>query len=633
MRIGPLSMVIVSALFVPAAAADAALESFKKDAKEAIVKQVSFCKVAHGFVKAPCTGKLLGEKILPFLHPIEISGLRASQTIIDLDTGNWVSKARSWINKGLDWLGIPDRYRIPSKIGYDFALGMKLSDLKFSMPKGKEYQPEFGAKIDISIKVMSKGPFEGKKFSPGGSATGRLYVTVVPYGKDCTERKVDWTMAVLHMELTGLKVKGLPAWLTDNKLVLGILNWGLNKVYDDYPQYGTRGIAVCLDGKCPGKGKAEPASAPEPKKEGVLKLGGASGGNKYIGVTLRKDGTKKIEIKDHNLFCDLGQAVLNSGCTDAFVNAMANTVLPLSVPVPERYAGPGLSVSADKFTLAIDAKNHVALETKVGLRKKGEAEAFGVTLGASVRLRPMCTQKRFMMVMTPQIDAVRMTPLPGWLTNRVLRAAVNSNLKPMAFCFDSIKIKQLGKRINVCEVTDALFQEKCTGPFINALAGSVFPLRVRPSHYKDIEKVAPNLKLKTLLSGIQVGVEKASVALAPGKTKSAKIGVEVSVAKDGQSSKLVTGGTATFLVRQKCGRDKNLVEVSPHVDELRISPIPQWLLDATIVNLGNATIGKDRVVCMGDCPKTAPVAPPATAAKKPAAAKPECSYATFQGGK
>src|SRR5262249_8047654 len=151
--------------------------------------------------------------LLPHLVPLEISGLHASQTLIDLDTGDWKSKAASWINKGLDWLGVPDRYRIPKKIGYDFAISVSLSDFRFAIPKGREYQPEFAATIRVQMEVASEGPFQGKKFGVTGRTAGKLYLTVAPYGEACTARKVDWTMAIVNFELTRLDVDKIPDFI------------------------------------------------------------------------------------------------------------------------------------------------------------------------------------------------------------------------------------------------------------------------------------------------------------------------------------------------------------------------------------------------------------------------------------
>jgi hypothetical protein len=65
---------------------------------EAIVKQIHFCRVAAGFVKAPCAGKILGEEVLRLLTPLEIQNIRVSQTIIDLTKSEWKSKAVDWLN-------------------------------------------------------------------------------------------------------------------------------------------------------------------------------------------------------------------------------------------------------------------------------------------------------------------------------------------------------------------------------------------------------------------------------------------------------------------------------------------------------------------------------------------------------
>ena len=595
---------------------------------QAIIKQVSMCKVANAFIKATCACKVLGEQILPMITPLEISGLRASQTLINLDTGNWISKARSWINKGLDWLGVPDRYRIPKKIGYDIGIWMKLSKFKISLPKDmKGFAPEFDATISVKLTVLSKGPLKGKTFSATGRAKGRVYVTVAPYGKDCDGGKIDWTMMVLNMELLKVDINRIPNWIDGSSLFIKLLNWGLSKAYDDYPKYNTRGIGVCLKGNCP-------LATQPPKKEAkpILKIGGAKGQNKYIAVQLdKKGGVKSIKFKDHTLFCGVIDKIVSSGCSDRFVSAMAKALLPIKVAVPEHLAGKGLAVSADSFSMDIKNKTNVGLKASASLSKTGQRSKFTASLSVKLELKPVCDKKSFLLYVRPTIRGVTLSKPPGWLTNDVAVAAVNGRLENMDFCFPTPKIPVIGKRVNVCKMVDALFKEKCTGPFIGAVAGSLFPLTVRPGQL-DLLK---DKTLKALLGGIKLTVEKVGVKFSGSNNKNVELSVKISIKKDGQSAALTTSAKAGIGLKSKCGKDNSVVRINPQLKGLNISKIPDWLLKATVVDLANRTIGNWQALCvMGDCKKKQKINVnfPFSSLTTGAKTKSTCSFDTFKEG-
>jgi len=586
--------------------------------------------VANAFIKAPCACKVLGEKILPMITPLEISGIRASQTLINLDTGNWISKARSWINKGLDWLGVPDRYRIPKKIGYNIGIWMKLSKFKITLPKKmKGFAPEFHATIAVKLKVLSKGPLKGKTFSATGKTRGRVYTTVAPYGKDCNSGKIKWTMMIFNMELLKLDINRIPNWIDGSSLFIKLLNWGLSKAYDDYPKYNTRGIGVCLQGNCP-LAKQPPKKAAKP----ILKIGGSKGQNKYIAIKLdKKGGAKSIKFKDHTLFCGVIDKIVSSGCSDRFISTMAKALLPLKVTLPEHIAGKGLAVSADSFSLKIKKKTKFGLKASASLSKKGQRKKFTVSLSVKLELKPVCDKKSFLIHVRPTIRGISLSKPPRWLTNDVALAAVNGRLENMDFCFPTPKIPVVGKRINVCKMVDALFKEKCTGPFINALAGSLFPLAVRPGQL-DLLK---DKTLKSLLGGIMLTVEKVGVKFKGRNNKSVELSVKISLSKSGQRAKLTTSAKASIGLKSKCGKDSSVVRISPMLTGLNVSKIPDWLLKATVVDIGNRTIGSWHTLCvMGACKKkqkinlNIPFTSLTTGGKK--ASSSTCSFDTFKEG-
>lgn len=601
---------------------------------QALIAQVSLCKVVHGFIKAPCAGKLLGEKLLPNLFPLQVSGLRASQTLIDLDTGDWKSKAAGWINQGLDWLGIPDRYRIPKKIGYDFGIGVQLSNVSLAIPKGNEYQPSFGATLRSELEVLSSGPFKGKKFVVNGRVEGKVYLTVAPYGPECAAGKVDWTMAIVNIELTKLDVDKIPDFIDGSELFKSILNWAVSSKFEDYPQYNTRGLAVCLRGNCPLPAKAverQAGLASAVANKGVLKLGGLTASNRWLEAAPRADGSVAIRLKDAGLLCQLMDDVTRLGCTDNFINTMASTLLPLRLPVPENLAGPGLSVSADQFT--VDLRNPAApvLLAKASLRKQGQAEALSLTLGTKVELRSQCTAKSFLVLLRPTIESVALSALPAWLVDGLGRAAINSHLQPLDFCFKTFVVPTFNKAINACKLTDALLREQCTGPLVSAVADSLFPLSIRPADATFVKTPA----LKALLAGVTLQVQRAQVNV-PMDGRNPRIDVQVALRKDGEKEALLTAATAGFGVEMKCGKEDNAVRITPSVEKLSVSKLPAWLLKSTVVNLGNSALSHWQALCAyGDCKtqQKIDIQKPDLGLALGQGAAPACSFDTFVGGK
>jgi hypothetical protein len=175
-----------------------------------------------------------------------------------------------------------------------------------------------------------------------------------------------------------------------------------------------------------------------------------------------------------------------------------------------------------------------------------------------------------------------------------------------------------------------MLHEKCTGPFVTSLADSAFPISVRPEQATMITDPV----LKNLLKGIQVSVDKVGLEIPPGKENAPQIGVKVSMKKDGERDALSIAGKASFDIAMKCGKEHNVVRVTPSLLDLAISSIPSWLLKSTVVNLGNATVGKWQALCVyGDCKSkqhidvSLPFQLPKGAAPK-GPAKP-CSFETF----
>lgn len=607
---------------------------------QAIVAQVPLCRVAHAFVKAPCASKLLGDRLLPFVAPIRVTGLKASKTILKLDTDDWKSKAASWINRGLDWLGVPSRYRIPKELKVEVGIGMSLSDVKLALPKGREYQPEFGATIGVQLELLNT-PLRGKKFSVKGRVEGRVYLTIAPLLDECVKTKPDWAMAVVNLELTKLNVDKIPDFIDGSDLFISLLNWGLSKMYDDFPQYATRGLSFCIKGKCPGSKPASSSSAAAggaPAKPGILNLDGLTAQNPYVIGKRLPNGKFDIRLKDAGVLCKVTNDVMTAGCTDAFVNSMANAILPLKVPVPEKLAGPGLTLSADKFQLDLRNPKAPALVGKASITKAGQPGAFAVTLGAKADLNAQCTQDSFMVMVKPRIQSIALSPLPNWLVNGVARSAINGMLKPMDFCFDPIRVKQLGKTINMCKLTDAMLKEQCTAALINGIADAAFPLTVRPAQ----ATFAKDPVLQQLLKGVSLTVQKVKVGVPASDPKKPSVSIDVALRKDGAAGALTTGATATFGVQTKCSATRNAVRVSPFVSNLRVSTIPNWLLKATVIDMGNAAISRWQALCAyGNCKSKQKIdirMPAVGGGKKPAggnasAAAPACNFDTFGGGK
>ena len=98
---------------------------------------------------------------------------------------------------------------------------------------------------------------------------------------------------------------------------------------------------------------------------------------------------------------------------------------------------------------------------------------------------------------------------------------------------------------------------------------------------------------------------------------------------------------AGFGVQMKCGKEDNVVRVTPSLKGLTVSKLPQWLLQSTVINLGNAAINKWQAICAyGPCSKEQKIdiTLPAFGLGGGGGAgggktAPACSYDTFAGGK
>jgi hypothetical protein len=555
---------------------------------KALVAQVPLCRVVHSFVKAPCASKLLGDILLPHLTPIEVTGLKASKTIIKLDNDGWAAKAADWVNRGLDWLGLPSRYRVPKEIKVEIGISMSLSNVQLRLPKGREYQPEFGATIGVVLEGLN-GLIKGKRFGVRGRVEGRVYLTVAPLRDDCLAKKPNWAMGIVNLELTKLDVDKIPDFIDGSGLFLTLLNWGLSKMYDDYPEYASRGIAFCIRGNCPLPKKAVSAA---PKKEGILKLGGLTAQNRYLTGSRRPDGGFAIQLRDASILCSVTNAVMNAGCIDGFVTSMANSILPLRAPLPQRLMGQGVSAVAQRFALDQRDPRTLRILAAAGLEKTGQAEKLAMTLGASLSLNSQCTRDSFLLAVKPTIESVGVSKIPSWVLNGVARAAVNGALKPMDFCPADIAVKKLGKKVSICKVTNALLKEQCTGPFVNAVAQSLFPLSVRPS---EATMVQGNANLQRLLQGIVVTAQGLNVNMA--NPNSPTVGVRIAIQKQGHADALVTDAQASFGVQTKCGKGASALRITPALTSLSVSGVPKWLLQATVVNLGNEAISRWHAIC------------------------------------
>jgi hypothetical protein len=589
-----------------------------------LVKQVGLCKMVHGFIKAPCAGKILGERVLPWLMPLRVSGLRVSQTLIDLDANDLKSKVAGWINEGLDWLGFPDSFRIPKKIGYDLSLAFTLSNLKFAFPRGNEYQPEFGATIAVRVQVLSRGPFQGKTFDVRGTVGGKLYLTVAPYGRECDERKVDWTMIIANLQLTRLDVDRIPDFIDGSDLFLKLVNWGLNKAYHEYPQYRSRGIGICLAGKCPVVKKLPAATGI------VVQIGGTSDENRLLTIAFGNDGhPREIRLRDARVFCQVVDAVLTSGCTDAFVNALAKTLLPLAVRLPPHLAGEGLAASVDEFRLGIGAGKKLYLHAAASVSKKDEKERLSVALSAQLELKPRCDAQTFLLLLRPTFTGLSLSAVPRWLTEGIVRAAVNVHLKTFDFCFSNFPVPGLGKSVNACRVTEALLQERCTGPFANAVLDALLPLAVRPEQAALLPAA-----LKSVLQGMRLTVEKARVEIPAGSEREPRVSVEIAISKDGEAQALRTAGTLALGIATRCGAEQNAVRIQPALVSLEVGAIPAWLLRATVLTLANQALGSWQALCAyGPCRSQSGVHLEALLPVMPASTGPACRFDALTGGK
>ncbi|MBI3071235.1 MAG: hypothetical protein HYY84_03820 [Deltaproteobacteria bacterium] len=562
----------------------------------AIVREVPLCKLVAGFVKAPCASKLVGETILPELLPIRIEGLRASQTIVDLDTGDWKSKLRGWINDGLDWLGVPERYTIPKKIGVEFLIDIAMTEASLRVPSGRTLvNPEFDARIAVKTKVVSRGPFHNMTFNAAGRVSGRMYLTVAPHGTACTDKKPDWAMFIVNMELTRLDLDKIPDFIDGSGLFMSIINWGLSKAYVDFPAYKTRGLAVCLSGKCP-----LPPTAPTSFK---VRLGGQGSADRAIEIAMAEGKAPALKFKDHTVLCRITDKALTAPCTDDFVNHMARLLLPLRVPVPSALVGTdGVTVEASSLIVDVEKPRELHVAAAANLMKTGRSDKMSLKLGAGLELKSACDKKSFVVYVRPTIKSAELSRPPAWLMNDIAVAAVNSQVAPIDVCMKPFAVGAAGisKTIDACKLTRAVAAEKCTGPLLTALAGSLFPLTVRPSELTSITLPA----LKEILAGVSVTVDRANVAVTTGAISTAEIDVTATVAKTGETGTLAVSGRADVRVDTKCGRNEGAVRVSPALKSLAVSTIPDWLIRATLINLGNATIGRWQALCvMGDCAK------------------------------
>jgi hypothetical protein len=278
-------------------------------------------------------------------------------------------------------------------------------------------------------------------------------------------------------------------------------------------------------------------------------------------------------------------------------------------------------------------RNEVYLHAAASLRKQGEKEALAAAYSMKLEIRPQCDAQTFLLLVRPTFTGIQLSALPRWLVDGIARAAVNAQLKPLDFCFPNFPIPKVGKSVNACLLTETLLQERCTGPLVNAVLESLFPLTLRPEQASFLPP-----ELKRLLQGMRVTVEGAGVEIQPGNEHEPRASVKIAVSRDGEAQTLRTAGKAVIGIATKCGAQENAVRIQPAILSLEVSAIPDWLLRTTVLTLANQALSAWHGLCVyGPCRSQSkinlqPLFPASSGAATPAAAR-ACDFDAFTGGK
>ncbi len=584
-----------------------ALDAAAAGTATSVHQKIPICDIAHAALETKCAPTFLADVVVPPLFPLKITGLHFD----------------------------PKEDKPDDKVDTEFDLDLTID--KFAInPEGTK-KKDLGIEMHATVllhKVKTKETSDGKEtvidkyIRISLESEVGLTTSVLPSNQDCRAKKVDWSAIMLdftidklkkvkieHVDEKGNKAPGLtikiPSFLTNNKILLGVLNLVLKKkafrTLGGYPQ---RGLPICITTdsnrhpNCPIPPPPKPAQA----QENLRITFGAGNTDMLLDLSHPPAGVEKKTVSVGNAIplCAAVTKVANDECTGILANRVAGAIVPFAAEVPEKALGvKGIKVIAKELGISTGPSG-IKAATKVAI-SNGSSEEFIIEAAGGAKVSPKCDHQSFSLGIEPSLQRFTTSPkIPAWLLDGVVRTVVNQRLAAKGGINVPLKPKALkgtSAELRVCSLVDRMTNTSAAGEVANAITQSILPLDLRGA---DIAAAASknSASTKALLGDVldTITVRIAEIATTTGKGDES-ISVAVELLKAGETEVLKTSATLLVGNQVDCTKGKEHIVINLKLDKVSASELPKWLRETSLLMLINNALGGVKPPCLlGTCP-------------------------------
>ncbi len=573
--------------------------------------RVAACGVAHAVLDTSCAPSFLNEAVLPNLVPLKITGIHFD----------------------------PTKDKPNAKVDTEFDVDIEIERISIDPSAGKQGEPGVSLKVNatfrkVKTKITDNGVevLKDKTFHVSAEASALIKTHPLPAEAECKKSRPTWAALALNFKITELKkVKvdlpvdtgsgktgakiAIPSFLTDNKLVFAIINWGLQlgafKPIDGSPEPG---IPICLttgtDKKpnCPNMGGSKPVAVQDKiglvfghNSESRCAIDLSSSGASATGKPLDKVVTSSDTLR----VCKLVSGVVGHSCTTELGNRFLSYALPFAHEFPETAVGAkGIRAVAKEATVA--ASGSTVKATAKAALTNGSTEEFTVDAAGSMGITPVCNGRSFALTLAPKFSRITTgSKLPAWLLDGMIRTLVNrafAKKGPIALPLKSKPLKDLSSEIRVCAIVEQLVKSTGAHELATSLASSVLPME-----FKVGELLTTGVKLpdnaRSIIAGVFDGVtlKLTSASVTKGGSANA-VQIAVELKKAGESGTFTASGQFLIDAKTDCTKGKEQMALQFQIGTLGAGEVPKWLIESTGMTLVNNLLATPRKICLlGTC--------------------------------
>jgi len=589
----------------PAATAQAPLgKAVAQEVAGEIRGHVSMCAIVNAVRATPCASRVLAEKLIPELLPLEIKNVAFRKTA----TADVAKLAKD----GRTEPAPPELAGLPE----DMEVSLKIEALEVSPSAGLETIGVSGM-MDVEVKTPNNKAI--KSTSARIKFTGLARVVYGPSdlagckkfaGGEALRMYVGLVLATINIEKLSTERAWWAKLFPGDKTARWILNYVLGLVShavqgDAYRQLAELGVdtkklpnaplgfPICL-GKKSGCGSRGPARPPPGFLAATVSVG------KLGSIDFAQAGAAKpfLELSSTEFLCHAFNAVAGlQQCVKPFADAVLGTVLPITLSVPKEVVSVATRGDSKAGSFALAVKSiaveaaekpgpHIDLSAtlKAALTDPTDpAHApFEASGKAQVSLGAVCSGDGFFLWKRLAIESIESSAaIPPWLAEGLGRSAVNSHLPAIELCVERETVPGLEHSIDICGLGKKLLERRSTGVAADAALAALLPLEIQPRRFL---KTGARPVLAKMFDGITVSLTEAVLATGKGPDS---LTVSIAASKSGQAEKLQTKATIALAMEAHCGPKRGLVRFTPTVTDLSVTKIPGWLLQTTLLELIN----------------------------------------------